>query len=128
LEIEYMPSLPEIVVQMPWPSVLVAVTIAPTTGVFAELRTTPAMAPNTGCTGAWAVVGEAGVAAATESSARAGCGPLIPVKAVSIQSAGTVRAILDEKYLFIFFSNLVIRVNCKQLLSGLALAAGRNKF
>jgi hypothetical protein len=47
---EYIPSLPEIVVQMPLPSALAAVTIAPTIGTFAEVLTTPATAPNTGCT------------------------------------------------------------------------------
>src|SRR5579863_6068438 len=91
-----MPSLPEIVVQIPLPSVLEIVTIAPTTGTFAELLTTPAMAPKAGCACAEA----AGVAA---SSAIAGCGALIPTKAVSTQSAGTVRAILGGKHLFIFF-------------------------
>jgi hypothetical protein len=46
---EYIPSVPEIVVQIPLPSLLAAVTIAPETGAFAELLTTPAMAPNIGC-------------------------------------------------------------------------------
>ena len=48
--IENIPSLPEIVVQMPLPSALATVTIAPTMGSFDEVLTTPAIAPNTGCT------------------------------------------------------------------------------
>jgi hypothetical protein len=50
LEIEYIPSLPEIVVQMPVPSALARVTMAPAMGTFAGLLTTPATAPNIGRT------------------------------------------------------------------------------
>jgi hypothetical protein len=47
---EYIPSPPEIVVQIPFPSALATVTIAPEIGTFAEFLTTPAMAPNIACT------------------------------------------------------------------------------
>jgi len=43
-----MPSLPEIVVQIPVPPALAKVTIAPAMGTFAGLLTTPATAPNIG--------------------------------------------------------------------------------
>jgi hypothetical protein len=44
-----MPSVPEIVVQMPLPSALATVTMAPPMGTLAEPLTTPAIAPNIGC-------------------------------------------------------------------------------
>jgi hypothetical protein len=43
---EYTPPIPVMVVQTPLPSVREAVTMAPTSGIFAELLTMPAMAPN----------------------------------------------------------------------------------
>src|ERR1700733_3855970 len=116
-----MPSVPEIVVQIPLPSVLEAVTIAPTTGIFAELLTTPAMAPNMGC-----AEGAAGALAALASSASAGCGPLITVRAATIHSAETAGAGLDVKYLFIIFSNVFLKVNRNYCFPGLAFRAGRN--
>src|SRR5580704_8670021 len=91
-----MPSVPEIVVQIPLPSVLEAVTIAPTTGAFAELLTTPAMAPNMGCACEEAV-------GALASSAKADCGAPTTVRAATIHSAETAGARLDVKYLFIVF-------------------------
>jgi hypothetical protein len=86
--------LPEIVVQVPLPSLLTAVTIAPTSGAFVEFLTTPAMAPKAACV--WFVA-----AAGTESSALAV--PTIPVRAVSMQKAGTILAVYDRKDVFIKF-------------------------
>jgi hypothetical protein len=91
---EYMPSVPDIVVHMPLPSLRAAVTMAPGMGAFTEFLTTPAMAPNVGCT----CGGAAGV---TVSSAMACRGLLIPVSAVRKQRAGKVSAKRELKYLFI---------------------------
>jgi hypothetical protein len=91
-----MPSLPEIVVQIPLPSVLATVTIAPGMGAFAELLTTPATAPYTG----WTCAGAAG---AVESCAKADCGPPEPVRTATAQIAVRVDAILEGKRVFISF-------------------------